>query len=159
MAITSSVVTVEHAQIDGRRYVREVHSDAQGVAAQIDYLGPANAQTTAQSVANARALILNVTLADEEVLGKVEIDATPLPLRFQTAAEFLQRIRDIYRHLSREQLARLARWITRRIDAGDVTVAQLRNAWGLTLAQWNALETRMRALRTNIEAVDAAVGE
>jgi hypothetical protein len=31
MSITSSTVTVEHAQVDGRRWVRETHSDAEGV--------------------------------------------------------------------------------------------------------------------------------
>lgn len=159
MAITSSVVTVEGAQIDGRRWVREVHSDAQGIAQIVDYLGASDAASTAQSIANARALVLNALLADGEVGTKTAIDGNPLPFRWQTAAEFLDRLRALYRNLSRDDLARLARWITRRIDAGDVTTTQLRNAFGLNTTQWTTLETKMRTLRADIETVDAAVGE
>lgn len=155
--ITSSVVTIGHAQIDGRKYIREVHSDASGVAATIDYLGAAGLDY--QAIADARAAILNGSLADDEATAKIGIDATPLPLRFQTAAQFLDRLRAIYKSGSKADLAKLARWITRRLDDGHVTVSQLRTAWGLTLAQWNALEARMRTLRTNQEAVDAAAGE
>lgn len=159
MAITSSVVTVEHAQRDGRRWVTEVHSDAQGECVRLSYLGASNAQTTAQGIANARVTTLNVRLADAEARSKCEIDANPVPFRYQTAGEFLDRIRATYRSLSREELARLARYITRRIDDGSVTTTQLRNAWGLTSGQWTTLEAKMRTLRSDIEAIDGAAGE
>ena len=159
MAITSSVVTVEHAQIDGRRWVREVHSDATGIAQIVDYLGASNAATTAQGIANARVATLNAQLAEAEARQKFGIDANPVPFRWQTAGEFLDRLRAFYRQATREQLARLARYVTRRIDDGSVTVAQLRNAFGLTTPQWTTLEAKMRALRAHWEAVDAAAGE
>ena len=82
-----------------------------------------------------------------------------MPFRWQTAGEFLDRLRWVYRNGSREQLARVAIWITKRLDAGDVTATQLRNAFGLTALQWTTLEAKMRALRANMEAVDAATGE
>lgn len=156
MSITSSVVTLGNALVDGRKYVREVHSDASGVAATIDYL---SGFVDYQAVANARALVLNVQLADDECVLKIGIDATPLPLRFQTAAQFLDRLRAIYKNGSRVELAKLARWVTRRIDDGTVTAAQLRTAFGLTSGQWTTLENKMRALRANQDAIDAAVGE
>lgn len=159
MSITSSVVTIEGAQVDGRRWVLEVHSDAQGEVARISYLGPSDAASTAQSVANARAVLLNTSLADAEAVAKCLIDANPLPLRFQTATEFLNRLRAFYRAGKAMQLVRLARWITRRIDDGSATVTQLRTVWGLTLTQWQTLEAKMRALRADIEAVDGATGE
>ena len=159
MSITSSVVTVEHAQVDARRWVRETHSDAIGVAQIIDYLGASDAATTAQGIANARVAGLNESLADAEAREKCSIDANPVPFRWQTAGEFLDRLRAVYRNLSREQLARLATWITKRLDAGDVTATQLRNAFGLTAGQWTTLEAKMRALRAHWEAIDAAAGE
>jgi len=159
MAITSSAVSVENPQIDGRRWVAEAHSDAVGVCARLSYLGQSDATSTAQGIANARAALLDAQLADAECLDRVQIDATPLPLRFQTAAQFVDRLRSFYRSLDREDLARLARWVTRRIDDGTVTVAQLRNAWGLTVGEWATLESKMRTLRAQIEAIDAAVGE
>ena len=159
MSITSSVVTVEHAQVDGRRWVREVHSDAIGVAQIVDYLGASNAATTAQGIANARVAGLNVQLADAEAQAKIADDRNPVPFRWQTAGEFLDWLRAVYRNLSREQLARLATWITKRLDDGSVTATQLRNAFGLTAGQWTTLEAKMRALRAHWEAVDAAAWE
>ncbi len=159
MSITSSVVTIEGPQIDGRRWVHEAHSDAQGVAALVDYLGASDVATTAQATANARALILNVKLADAEFVTKTLVDASPLPLRWQTAAQFIARIRGAYHIFDKANLARLAAWILNRILDGTVTDLQLQNAFGLTLAQWTALKARMQALASEQAAVDAAAGE
>lgn len=159
MSITSSIVTIEGPQIDGRRWVREVHSDAIGVAQIVDYLGPNNVATTAQATATARALVLNVTLADVEFAVKILVDVSPLPLRWQTAAQFIARIRAAYRNFNKADLARLAKWVLNRILDGTVTDSQLQNAFGLTSAQWTALKGRMQALATEQTAIDAAVGE
>ena len=159
MSITSSVVTIEGSQIDGRRWVREVHSDAQGVAQITDYLGASNVATTAQATADARALLLNVSLADAEFAAKTLVDRSPLPLRFQTTAQFIARIRAAYGRLSKVDLARLAAWILNRILDGTVTDTQLQNAFGLTAGQWTTLKTKMQTLVANQVAVDAAVGE
>jgi hypothetical protein len=160
MSITSSVVTVESvAQRDGRRWVREVHSDGQGVAAIIDYLGASDASSTAQGIANTRATSLNVSLGDAEFAAKRLINASPLPLRWQTGAQLLARIRAAYRQYSQAELARLARWVLARIVDGTVTDLQLQNAFGLTGPQWVALKARMQTLADDQTAIDAAVGE
>lgn len=159
MAITSSVVSFSVAQKDGRIWVREVHSDATGVGSIIDYLGASDAQTTAQGIANTRATALNVSLADAEFAVKRLIDASPLPLRWQTGAQLLVRIRATYKQLTRADLARLAKWILARILDGTVTDLQLQNAWGLTAAQWVTLKAKMQALADQQTAIDAAVGE
>jgi hypothetical protein len=159
MSITSSIVTIEGAQRDGRRWVREVHSDGQGVAAIIDYLGASNAGATAQTTANARATNLNESLADAEFEAKRLIDATPLPLRWQTGAQLLARIREAYRRFSQVELARLARWVLNRILDGTVTDQQLQNAFGLTAPQWTALKARMQIIADDQTVIDAAVGE
>lgn len=82
-----------------------------------------------------------------------------LNLRFQTAAQFAARLRERYRSASREEAARIATWILNRIDAGDITDVQVRNAFGLTVTQYNALKTRMGNLRTAYQAMQAAAGE
>lgn len=46
-----------------------------------------------------------------------------------------------------------------RLDAGDITDAQMRAVFGLTLAQWSALKTRLTNMRTAYRAIDAARGE
>ena len=150
------VVTVGHAQVDGRRYVVEVHSDAQGEFSRVEYLAAIGADTDA--IATARNAALLIEHADAEALAAVDVDRAPA-LRFQTGAEFLQRLRQFYREAGAERCARIARWIIRRLDAGHVTAAQLRSVFGLTVQQWNTLEAKMRNLASNIEAVDAAAGE
>lgn len=82
-----------------------------------------------------------------------------LNLRHQTAAQFAARLRERYRSASREEAARIATWLLNRIEAGDFTDAQVRNAFGLTVTQYNQMKTRMANLRTAWLAVQAAQGE
>ena len=82
-----------------------------------------------------------------------------LNLKYQTAAQFAARLRERYRTASRDDAARIATWILNNIESGDITDAQVRNAFGLTVTQYNALKTRMTNLRTAYQAVQAAAGE
>lgn len=83
----------------------------------------------------------------------------PLNLRHQTPAQFAARLREHYRAASKTDAARIATWIMDRIDAGDLTVAQVRAAFGMTAGQWTTLQSKLTALRTNYLAVQAALGE
>lgn len=80
-------------------------------------------------------------------------------LQHQTAQEFVARFRERYLKATREDCARLATWLLNRIDAGDLTDAQVRAAFGLTAQQYSALKTRMGSLRAAWLAVRAAAGE
>ena len=51
-------------QIDGRRYVEEIHTDHLGVAHRVEYLAAVGADTDA--IAAARAIQIAAQLADEE---------------------------------------------------------------------------------------------
>lgn len=82
-----------------------------------------------------------------------------LNLRHQTAAQFAARFRARYRNASKEEAARMATWLIDHITAGDFTDAQMRAVFGLTLAQWSALKTRLTAMRTAYRAIEAARGE
>lgn len=82
-----------------------------------------------------------------------------LILKHQTAEQFVARVRAAYRDGRREQLVAIARFITSRIQAGDITDAQCRNAFGLNVTQWNALKTKMQNLITAANAIDGSVGE
>lgn len=64
-----------------------------------------------------------------------------LSLHHQTAAQFVARLRERYRGASREELARLAWWIIERVNAGDITDLQVRNAFGLTSAQYTTFKS------------------
>lgn len=82
-----------------------------------------------------------------------------LRLRYQTAAQFAARLRERYRTATREEAARIATWVLDRIEAGDLTDAQVRNAFGLTTQQYTAMKARMSTLRDAYRAVQQAVGE
>jgi hypothetical protein len=82
-----------------------------------------------------------------------------LSLKHQTAAQFVARLREAYRNGERAQLVRLARFILTRLQAGDITDAQCRSAFGLTVAQWNALKTKMQTFVDADTVIRGAVGE
>lgn len=65
MAIVSSTYAVEQPQIDGRRYVNEMHTDHLGNVYRIGY-GPVPDTTDYAAVCAARAVELEQALADAE---------------------------------------------------------------------------------------------
>lgn len=81
-----------------------------------------------------------------------------LTLRHQTPQQFAVRLRARFRAADRREAARIATWIMDRLDAGDITDAQMRAVFGLTLAQWSALKTRLSNMRTAYRAIEAARG-
>lgn len=54
---------------------------------------------------------------------------------------------------------RIARFILARLQAGDITDAQCRSAFGLTSNQWNNLKAKMQSYIDADDAIRAAVGE
>lgn len=83
-----------------------------------------------------------------------------LNLRYQTPAQFAARLRERFRSAEREECARIAHWILRRIAVGDFTEKHARNAFGLTVQQWTTLKTnKLQPLADAWVAIKAAMGE
>lgn len=82
-----------------------------------------------------------------------------LDLKHQTVQQLLARVRASYLLSEGVDACRLASWLTDAIDAGDVTDAQARAAWGMTVAQWAAFKGRLNSARQNWRAVEAVKGE
>ncbi len=82
-----------------------------------------------------------------------------LLLKHQTAEAFIARVRQAYRDGDSERIIKIARFIIARIQAGDLTDAQCRTAFGLNTTQWNNLKTKMQNWITADNAVKSAVGE
>lgn len=82
-----------------------------------------------------------------------------LILKHQTAEAFIQKVRAAYRDGDPTRLVQIARFLISRVQAGDITEAQCRTAFGLNVTQWTALKTRMQNLITADNAVKSAVGE
>lgn len=81
------------------------------------------------------------------------------PLQHQTQAQFTARVRARYDGAVGDEAARLAAWIMDALDAGDFTDAELRQAWGKTVAEWAQVKGRMQSSRQSWRAVQAARGE
>jgi hypothetical protein len=82
-----------------------------------------------------------------------------LLLKHQTVEQFVTRVRNAYRDSDRERVIQIARFIIGRIQAGDITDAQCRSAFSLTVTQWNSLKTKMNNWITAQNTVQSAVGE
>lgn len=82
-----------------------------------------------------------------------------LILKHQTVQAFVDRVRAAYRDGRQDELVKIARFIISRIQAGDITDAQCRNAFGLNSTQWNNLKARMQNLITAANTIESAVGE
>lgn len=155
MAIVSSEIAVQ-IDLGGQWFVVEHHTDNVAIVHSWRYTPAKSVDLNAKMAEH--AITLNEQLMDEEVRKALEVDAAPV-IQYQTGTQFLQRLRELYRDSRKEICAHIARWIINRLDAGQVTAAQMRNVFDLTAQQWTALETKLRALKASIESVDGAVGE
>lgn len=156
MAIVSSAYVTGPAQRDGRRYVTETHTDSAGGKHLRAYLAAVGADH--QAIANARAALVSEEIAQSEFMAVLDSDGAIVVVH-QTMAQFAQRLRAYFQASERFECGRVARWIMNRLDAGHITEAQMRNAFGLTALQWSNLRAKLVDLRTQYNAVDAARGE
>lgn len=155
MPVTNSSFSLDHAQADGSRWVREIHTLPEGVRELRYLLAPGG---DAQAIMQGRVASVNDALADAEEEANYERDG-PLSLNEMTAAQFASRLRARYRDSNREDTCRLAYWLLRRIAAGQITDAQCRNAFGLTTTQWTNFKTNTLSPQSNAwAAVIAATG-
>ena len=152
----SFVVQIGHSQKDGRKFVLEVHSDAQGEFARIEYLADPGADFNA--IASAREIVLLEASAQSTLDQAIAEDGMPA-LRFFDLSGLVARVRELFRNGEAERLCEIARWILNRTNAGDLTDLQVRNAFGLTAGQYNALKTRITTLATALDTVRGARGE
>ena len=82
-----------------------------------------------------------------------------LLLKHQTQQEFVQRFRQAYQEATQERVVQLAKFVLNKITAGDLTDNQVRNAFNLTVLQWNNLKTKMQTWVANYESFQSAAGE
>lgn len=149
MAVTNSTFALDPViQRDGSRWVTEMHLWA-GKPVTLHYLLPPGGDAAA--VMQERVSSVNQQLAANEYAKAVERDTRPV-LTENTAAQFAARLREDFRSNRGERACYLAWWLLRRIAAGDVTDAQCRAAFGLTLTQWNNIKTNTLTPRSDTYA-------
>lgn len=160
--MVSSTHVVGHAQVDGRRYVVELHTDVVGVVRRAEWLSPGNlSDAELTEICTARAAALDTELADREAFEKVN-GVAAVTLSYQTAAQFATRLREWYRNASREELCRLAWWLVEMLGAGLLTDAQLRSAsaFDMTANAWNSFKAaKLVTAHDHWAGLQAAQGE
>lgn len=82
-----------------------------------------------------------------------------LGLQHQTLSEFGVRLRQRFLLASKDEAARLAHKIIVYVNRGDFTDTQVRNAFGLTVNQYNTLKAKLIALNDHWLAIQDAAGE
>lgn len=82
-----------------------------------------------------------------------------LLLKHQTAGELVARFREAFRSAERERAVTLASNLLARIDAGDITDNQVRNAFTLTVPEYTALKTKLQTWVDARTVILSAVGE
>lgn len=82
-----------------------------------------------------------------------------LNLQHATKAQLLQRFRNRFAGVTQLEVWRLAAFVKALINAGDVTVAELRAAFNLTVNQMNALAAKLDGYATRYYELKSAAGE
>jgi len=156
MSITSSEVSTT-TQAGGHLSVLEWHTDHLGRRHPRVFFAPAGFN------ANAALAAYAVSLAEVLKLGDLIMAVYKGPWNYvmnhATNTELAAFVRAEYLGSSAQRTARVARRLLEWVTNGRFTELQIRNAFSLTLTQWNTLKAKMQALIADEDAVMAAAGE
>lgn len=83
----------------------------------------------------------------------------PIVLRHATGAQLAAAFRERYRSASGLEVGRLSKWLLDRITDGTWTDNQVRQAFGLTVTQYNNLKTRLQERAARYDSVAQDAGE
>lgn len=138
MAIVSSVIVEDSAQRDGRRWIRERHTDQVGQRYEFPWMAAAAQDATA--VMNARVASINAGLITNEVARNVSDVlangslASPA-LTYSTAAQSYAGLRAAYLNATRVDAVMIGDFLS------SLTSGQLQTAFSMTSGQVTTLRT------------------
>lgn len=153
MAIVSSVIVEDARQIDGRRYIRERHTDQIGQVYEFTYLCPAGfnaavALAARVPIINADLIVNEVSANVSDVLANGSL-ASP-SLVYSTPAQNFLGLRLAYATATRTDVIMIGDFLD------TLTNGQLATAFGITTGQAATLRTNKldpaAALATSIRA-------
>jgi hypothetical protein len=156
MPIVSSVLVADLAQSDGRRYLRERHTDHLAKIYLVEYLAPA--ATDAAAAMAARVLVLEDRLVQAEIEADLASiyqlgDAAVVTTNYVSLADARAALREAYRTVTREQALALGAFLN------TLTNPQLGTLFGVSGAALTALKTRLTTKASQWAVLVAAVGE
>lgn len=156
MPIISSVIDQDSAQADGRRAIRELHTDHVGKQYPVQYL--AASDFNASAALSARVAILEQTLNQAEISANVAqisaVGSLASPtLVYSTAAQNFAALRVAYQTASRIEAVMIGDFLS------TLTDTQLRNAFNMTQGQVDNLRTnKLTPATTLANSIRATLG-
>lgn len=163
MAIVSSIILETSIQTDGRRWIREKHTDHLGFLHFAQYL--TNADSDINAIMLARIPFINSMLIENEeqkLISKFEEernDPTTYTFNFTTKQAFLRRL---IRYIMNHKDVKLILAIKPLIDwlKANYTAAQIATYLGITIVVLGRINTRLDAIfsiATTLNADDSKI--
>lgn len=157
MAIVSSVIAANDAQKDGRRWIRERHTDQVGKVWERVYLTTAGADINAALATFATQLALDIrdaeiasNVAQIVMLGSL---ASPTTV-YSTGAQNFAGLRTAYQFATQTQAIMIGDFLS------SLTDGQLQTAFGMTAGQVTTLRTnRLTPAANTASTIRAAAGQ
>lgn len=158
MSITNSTILEDRVQLDGRRHVRERHTDHLGTQHHVAYMAESGANAT--TTMTARVAQLESALASSELdenEARATADSGFIAPTFQhcTAGQMRARIRELFRTGRSWRVCRIA-WYIQQLGLTD---AQLKAMFGVNDAQLVTLKAKLASLETKYNDVQTQQGE
>jgi hypothetical protein len=157
MSIVSSIIAADDLQKDGRRWIRELHTDHIGVQYLVTYLG--EAVTNASAVMAARAAQINAGIEASEIVSNVgEImtlgsQAAPVT-NYSTGVQNFEALREVYRLATRTEAIFIGDFLS------SLTNAQLQAAFSMTAGQVTTLRAnKLTPAATLAASIRSAAGQ
>lgn len=156
MPIVSSVIVDNALQKDGRRWIREHHTDHVGVVRAVQYLAAAGFNTATAMAA--RVAVLDAEMTQNEIatnIAGILIDGrnAPVSLVYSTVAQNRAALRAAYQLASRVEAIMIADFLA------SLTDAQLASLFGMTAAQVTTLKTnKLTPAATAAATIRASTG-
>lgn len=155
--ITSSTVTGDSPQIDGRRRVHELHVDSLGVQYPISYLAAQATDAQAQLAPRATSILSSLSLSEvaTNIAAIVSDGSLAVPtFAYSTVAANVAALRLAYVASTRTQAIMIGDYLA------SLTDVQLQNAFGLTALQVTTLRTnKLTPAAANAATIRASVGQ
>lgn len=152
MPITSSEIIEDRAQIDGRRSIRERHTDDLGAMHHVSYLAEAAADVSAAMTARVPQIEAALVESEHEAnLAAVGDSGNGATFKYTTQAQFLVRLRVLYTLSTGLRACFIGRWF----HLASLSDVVLRNLFGITQGQVAGLRTKFsnqNTLLTNLAA-------
>lgn len=154
MPIVASVVIEDSPQVDGRRAIRERHTDHLGGLYFVDYVALAGVNATL--ILPTRAAQLELDLASAEVTLNVNraYDQVAPTFIHSTVASFRAALRTRFQTIAGWDAARLGKYI---VGLG-LSDGQYTTIFGVSGASLTALKNKLTALASNFDTTTAQVG-